>query len=96
VDRGREGRQCTGDPRSAELGPRQLSLALQRLGAAEDDPTLQLAQNSLTNARAMETLHRGFANRPWRRFLPADDPDRHADDTPGSARIAVATLAPIP
>lgn len=32
-----------------------------------------LAWNALTNAKAMATLHRGFAGNPPRRFLPAKD-----------------------
>ena len=32
---------------------------------------IALSANSLTNARAMETLHHGFKGRPKRRFLPA-------------------------
>jgi beta-lactamase superfamily II metal-dependent hydrolase len=50
---------------------KQLRLALERLGA--DDDTKGLAENNLTNAPAMATLHRGFAGSPRRRFLPEDE-----------------------
>jgi hypothetical protein len=49
---------------------RHLCLALERLGA--DEGSMGLARNSLTNERAMRTLHSGFAGAPRRRFLPAD------------------------
>jgi beta-lactamase superfamily II metal-dependent hydrolase len=53
---------------------RRLHLALQQLGA--EPGLLELVENSLTNERAMATLHRGFRGRPNRRFLaaPMDDP----------------------
>ena len=49
-----------------------LSAAIQRLSLGAD--LQQLVGNSLTNAKAMQTLHEGFAGNPKRRFLP--DPDR--------------------
>lgn len=68
------------DPRAREIRERQsavarrLCAALTALGppAAGSDAAraLSLAENSLTNADAMETLHDGFAGRPKRAFLP--------------------------
>jgi beta-lactamase superfamily II metal-dependent hydrolase len=64
------------DPEARRIRERQsstaahLALGLRALGVAEDDPALQLALNSLTNADAMETLHHGFATTAPRRFLP--------------------------
>jgi hypothetical protein len=51
---------------------RQLLLAFQSLALdpAERAALVQLTENSLTNAKAMETLHRGFRGGPLRRFLP--------------------------
>lgn len=49
------------------------SLRLAALSFGENpfrDSTLALANNCLTNARAMATLHRGFAGNPRRSFLP--------------------------
>ncbi|MHB0971325.1 MAG: MBL fold metallo-hydrolase [Thermoanaerobaculia bacterium] len=40
------------------------------LAASAPDDQIKIAENSLTNARAMSTLHRGFAGSPKRRFLP--------------------------
>ena len=50
----------------------RMKRGLDALGVASDDPTLALVQNSLPNARAMRTLHQGFAGRPERRFLSSD------------------------
>jgi beta-lactamase superfamily II metal-dependent hydrolase len=50
-----------------------LCAGLERLGARAAPGALELAQNNLTNRRAMETLHTGFAGNPKRRFLPRED-----------------------
>lgn len=47
-----------------------LCLTLEAAANPEAELALALAQNSLTNAKAMETLHRGFAGTPKRQFLP--------------------------
>ncbi|HEX4962496.1 MAG TPA: MBL fold metallo-hydrolase [Thermoanaerobaculia bacterium] len=51
------------------------SLQRAALSFKESNPfrasALALAENSLTNARAMATLHRGFAGHPLRRYLPS-------------------------
>jgi beta-lactamase superfamily II metal-dependent hydrolase len=48
-----------------------LTAAIQRLALGTD--LEQLVGNSLTNAKAMQTLHEGFAGNPKRRFLPDAD-----------------------
>jgi beta-lactamase superfamily II metal-dependent hydrolase len=62
---------------------RALTLAAQHLAA--DAPERALAENALANARAMDTLHRGFAGSPVRRFLP--DGQAVVSD-PGGAPLA--------
>jgi beta-lactamase superfamily II metal-dependent hydrolase len=52
---------------------RHLCFALERLGEDAAPGALELARNSLKNARAMDTLHAGFAGSPVRRFLPTED-----------------------
>jgi beta-lactamase superfamily II metal-dependent hydrolase len=54
------------------------------------DSTLALADNSLTNARAMATLHRGFAGNPGRSFLPRKQDRSFATDSlPSGVRVHV-------
>jgi beta-lactamase superfamily II metal-dependent hydrolase len=57
--------------KQSRVAKRLQSVAL-ALGARDRwrDSILALAENSLTNAAAMATLHRGFAGGPRRRFLP--------------------------
>jgi len=52
---------------------RQLLFAFQSLALdpAERTELVHLTENSLTNAKAMETLHHGFRGGPSRRFLPS-------------------------
>ncbi len=52
---------------------RRLKLGLTALNVDPEDPALVLAENALTNAAAMRTLHRGFSGHPTRRFLSSDD-----------------------
>ena len=53
------------------------AVALRFRPSRYQESALALAENCLTNARAMATLHRGFAGRPLRRFLPCrSSPDR--------------------
>jgi beta-lactamase superfamily II metal-dependent hydrolase len=70
------------DPRARRIREAQsttsqrLALGLRAMGAGEDNRALRIAENSLTNAAAMETLHWGFARRPVRRFLrPQSGPE---------------------
>jgi beta-lactamase superfamily II metal-dependent hydrolase len=64
------------DPLAREIREKQSSTAkrlehgLLALGKDENAPEVQLAQNALTNAKAMATLHSGFARPAPRRFLP--------------------------
>jgi beta-lactamase superfamily II metal-dependent hydrolase len=65
-------------------------------GIAEDDDDLELtrafALNSLTNEKAMSTLHFGFAGRARRRFLSRlQDPLERLQDLPG---VTVHVLGP--
>jgi hypothetical protein len=62
-----------------------LSLAL----AGNDRGLLELAENQLTNFKAMKTLHHGFAGQPRRRFLPGQD----ISDSP-VAPLGVRILGP--
>ncbi|HEY3052604.1 MAG TPA: hypothetical protein VGK04_04370 [Thermoanaerobaculia bacterium] len=45
-----------------------IALALRLAGAPSE--VLQIAENSLVNAKAMATLHNGFSGNPVRRYLP--------------------------
>ncbi len=62
------------DPKAREILEKQSRLALHlestmvALGLA--DEVIGMAKNSLTNAKAMQTLHDGFSGEPERRFLP--------------------------
>lgn len=82
------------DPEARQIRERQsstasrLKLGLQALGVKADHPALMLAKNALTNAPAMRTLHRGFAGRPKRRFLPRR---RRGRSGPRDERALVAT-----
>ena len=53
---------------------RKLQLALMRLGA--DEGVMAMAENNLTNAAAMATLHKGFRGVRRRRFLPSNETER--------------------
>jgi beta-lactamase superfamily II metal-dependent hydrolase len=66
------------DPVARSLLERQSGGALRLVGlAAAGTPAQLVAMNSLTNEKAMATLHRGFAGPAARRFLPAmDSPDQ--------------------
>jgi len=57
-------------------GAAKLHAALRLSGAA--DPFLDLVANSLTNEKAMTTLHEGFAGKPARLFLPKMGGERNA------------------
>jgi beta-lactamase superfamily II metal-dependent hydrolase len=63
------------NPEAKRIRERQAGLAqaltLALAAAGDNDPAKALAANALPNARAMQTLHRGFAGNPKRRFLPA-------------------------
>jgi beta-lactamase superfamily II metal-dependent hydrolase len=76
------------DPTACDIRERQgsaarrMKLGLDALRVASEDPALALVQNSLPNARAMRTLHQGFAGRPDRCFLSSDDGLLAADAFP--------------
>lgn len=71
---------------------RDLKLALTRLGAA---PEIQaIADNSLTNAAAMHTLHNGFRAVRTRRFLPRKDGRDRTLTTPVLPGVTVHVLGP--
>lgn len=87
------------DPAARRILERQ-SRAARRLQAAalsfRESPfratALALAENSLTNARAMATLHRGFAGHPFRRYLPCPSPPNRtfaADCLPQGVKVHV-------
>jgi hypothetical protein len=48
----------------------QLTVAASPAAARATRALKELAENSLTNAEAMNTIHRGFAGKPRRRYLP--------------------------
>ncbi len=74
------------------LRAQALLLALDRLGA--DDTLLAMAQNSLTNAPAMRTLHEGFLGRPVRRFLPTKEHGERVFETSALPGVKVHVLGP--
>lgn len=71
-----------------------LALALEAPGASETAQVL--AANALPNAKAMQTLHSGFAGRPKRRFLPlSDTPVTEVAGSPlAAAGVEVHALGP--
>jgi beta-lactamase superfamily II metal-dependent hydrolase len=85
------------DPEATRIRERQsataerLTAALAADGAHPD--LLELAENQLTNAKAMATLHKGFAGSPRRRFLPAGGPGDDLSDSPLS-KFRVHVLGP--
>ena len=62
------------DPKARKIRDTQskkaqaIAMALRLAGA--DQHILDIAENSLVNAKAMATLHNGFAGKPARKFLP--------------------------
>lgn len=70
---------------------RQLCLALERLDA--DPDYLALAANSLTNEKAMRTLHAGFKGSPRHRFLPLKE-GGSAIETDALGQVRVNVLGP--
>jgi beta-lactamase superfamily II metal-dependent hydrolase len=61
---------------------------------AVERATLAMALNALTNEAAMETLHRGFAGAPPRRFLPEADTTCQARALPGLPGVTAHILGP--
>jgi len=55
---------------TASLAKRLTALAASPAAAAATKALKELAENSLTNAAAMATIHKGFAGNPKRRYLP--------------------------
>jgi len=71
---------------------RDLCLALQ---ASEHDAAAgQLAQNSLTNAAAMQTLHEGFSGTPTRRFLAYPERDQNSFEVDALPGVTVHAIGP--
>lgn len=73
------------DPLSG-LGPGANPTAAETVQAA--------ARNALSNEAAMTTLHRGFAGRPPRRFLPTKDTVCEARSLPNLAGLKIHVLGP--
>lgn len=88
------------DPEARKIRERQsaiartLTLALEGLAGADAESALALAQNSLTNAKAMKTLHRGFATKARRRFLPHKSQARNSFQTSLLPGVTVHALGP--
>lgn len=70
---------------------KRLHLVLQKLQAAAQ---LDMVQNNLTNAKAMQTVHEGFRNVKRRRFLPEVDDNRNSFPLPALPDVAVHVLGP--
>jgi hypothetical protein len=86
------------DPAARDIRERQSRAARKLLAAlqlrAEPDPlAMGLAENALTNAKAMETLHRGFSGGARRRFLPPEG-DPATFETPLLPGVRVHVLGP--
>jgi beta-lactamase superfamily II metal-dependent hydrolase len=73
-------------------GAARLHAALTLSGAA--DHVLDLVANSLTNEKAMSTLHSGFSGNPLRRFLPLKGQERKAFSVPSLPGVTIHTLGP--
>jgi beta-lactamase superfamily II metal-dependent hydrolase len=71
---------------------RHLCLALE--ATQHDAAAGQLAQNSLTNAAAMQTLHEGFSGTPARRFLPCAERDRNSFEVDALPGVTVHAMGP--
>ena len=86
------------DPQARRIRERQSRTArlLFDLLAAHDPGAgaLAFSANSLTNEEAMATLHRGFAGRPIRRFLPRPDPAESSFQLAGLPGAQVHVLGP--
>lgn len=70
----------------------KLAMALRLAGAP--GPVLDLALNSLTNEKAMATLHSGFAGSPLRRYLPAKGKEGVPFSVPVLPGVTVHPLGP--
>ena len=73
-------------------GAAKLHAALRLSGAP--DPLLDLVANSLTNEKAMTTLHEGFAGKPARLFLPKKGGERKAFTSAALPGVTVHLLGP--
>jgi beta-lactamase superfamily II metal-dependent hydrolase len=86
------------DPKARKILETQSRLALHlestmlALGLA--DEVISVARNSLTNAKAMGTLHDGFGGQPPRRFLPPRARAECSFTSPHLAGIKVHVLGP--
>lgn len=73
-------------------GAAKLHAALRLSGAR--DHVLELAANSLTNEKAMSTLHAGFAGKPSRHFLPKRGAERKPFSPGALPGVTVHLLGP--
>jgi len=73
-----------------------LQHATQRLNATHRHRStiLALAENSQPNAKALTTLHDGFAGRPAKRFLPSRDRTARSFEVPCLPGVRVHALGP--
>src|SRR5882672_2625812 len=53
-----------------------------------------LAENALTNAKAMRTLHNGFANNAQRRYLPSKDRKANTFQIPSLPGVTIHVMGP--
>lgn len=74
----------------------RLALALTSAFAAapESEELLLIAEDAVTNAKAVETLKHGFAGDPKRRYLEAKTSGSRRIDAPGLPGISVHVLGP--
>lgn len=79
------------DEEATRIRERQSATAARLAAALAGDASglLELAENQLTNAAAMKTLHAGFAGSPRRRFLPTAGSDDLSDSPLGPFGVHV-------
>lgn len=70
----------------------RIALALRLAGAPSE--LLAIAENSLTNAKAMATLHTGFAGEAKRRYLPPKDRNEATFTTDDLKGVLVHAMGP--
>lgn len=86
------------DPEAREIRETQskkakkIAAALRLMGAS--DTLIEMADNSMTNAVAMATLHHGFKGKPKRRFLPVKTRSRHSMHIAALPGVTIHTMGP--
>lgn len=93
----RETQSKTAKHLTAALEKKLASLRALKASKKAKDATLEakeIAENSLTNAEAMQTLHEGFAGQPRRRFLPYKTRDRNSFKVPALPGVTVHVMGP--